>query len=56
MGFGSLANFWVFGLGLPWTEKMGLYKRKKKKKMKLIEPAHNICFAIIFFYMKVVSS
>jgi hypothetical protein len=25
MGFGSLANFWVFGLGLPWTEKMGLY-------------------------------
>ena len=25
MGFGPLANFWGFGFGLPWTEKMGLY-------------------------------
>jgi hypothetical protein len=25
MGFGPLANFWTFGFGLLWTEKMGLY-------------------------------
>jgi hypothetical protein len=24
-GFGPLANFWTFGFGLLWTEKMGLY-------------------------------
>jgi hypothetical protein len=57
-------GLWVFGkfLGL-WTwsamdRKNGPLQKgkKKKKKMKLIEPAHNICFAIIFFYMKVVSS
>jgi hypothetical protein len=25
MGFGPLVNFWTFGFGLLWTEKMGLY-------------------------------
>jgi hypothetical protein len=41
MGFGPLVNFWTFGFGLLWTEKMGLYtKEPNTLKNKHLSPIY----------------